>query len=99
MLALEALGLAFAIVLAGFILMLVLGTQVLRWYWLCVLGAGGLGLVGYRVYIQRLSSYRLAQLLDRRLRLTDSLSTAWFLLTDGRLRQYAAARFQIAKAE
>jgi hypothetical protein len=99
MLALEALGLAFAIVLAGFILMLVLGTQVLRWYWLSVLGAGGLGLVGYRVYIQRLSSYRLAQLLDRRLRLTDSLSTAWFLLTDGRLRQYAAARFQIAKAE
>jgi len=99
MLALEALGLAFAIVLAGFILMLVLGAQVLRWYWLCLLGIGGLGLVGHRVHVQQLSPYQVAQLLDLRLRLSDSLSTAWFLLTDNRVRQYTAARFQIAKAE
>lgn len=98
-LALEALGLAFAIVLAGFILMLVLGAQVLQWYWLCLLGMGGLGLVGYRVHVQQLSPYQVAQLLDRRLRLSDSLSTAWFLLTDNQVRQHAAARFQIAKAE
>jgi hypothetical protein len=98
MLALEDLGFALAIVLAGFILMLVLGTQVLHWYWLLVLAMAGLGIAAYRVYGRRLSSYRVAQILDARLRLSDSLSTAWFLLAH-RLQHDDAARFQIAKAE
>ncbi|HEY7303081.1 MAG TPA: hypothetical protein VH601_03130 [Bryobacteraceae bacterium] len=99
MLALEDLGLASAAVLAGFILMLVLGTQVLHWYWLLLLSISGLGIAGYRVYARRLSSYRVAQLLDARLHLSDSLSTAWFLLTQDQVGHDGAACFQIAKAE
>ncbi len=98
-LALEELGLALGIVLAGVILMLVLGTHILRWYWLLFFGVAAVGIAGYRVHVRRLSLYCVAQLLDRRLRLSDSLSTAWFLLTEGRPRQDAAARFQILRAE
>ncbi len=99
MLALEESGLALCLILCGVLLMLVLGTQILHWYWLAVLGIIGIGIAGYRVYIRRLPPYRAAQLIDSRLKLSDSLSTAWFLLSEKPRRQDAAARFQIARAE
>jgi len=99
LLALEELGLGLGIVLAGVIVMLVLGTQILRWYWLPGLGIAGMAIAAYKVRARSLSPYRVAQLLDARLGLSDSLSTAWFLLTEHPASRDAAARFQIARAE
>lgn len=98
-LALEEFGLALCFVLAGILLILVLGAQILDWYWLLLLAIIGVGLTACRVYFRRLSSYRIAQLLDSRLHLSDSLSTAWFLLSETPRRQNAAAGFQILRAE
>jgi len=44
-LALERAAIALALVLAGGILMLLLGTQILNWYWLALLAAAGVGIV------------------------------------------------------
>ena len=43
--------------------------------------------------------YRVAQLLDRRLQLADSLSTAWYLLSSNAKRQDAIAEYQLKGAE
>jgi hypothetical protein len=79
--------------------MLLLGAQILQWYWLVVLGGIGTGIAGYRVYARRLPPYLTAQIIDSRLQLSDSLSTAWFLLSEMPRRQDAPARFQIMQAE
>ena len=99
MIALEESGVALCLVLSGILLMLLLGAQILRWYWLVILGILGVCIAGYRVYARRLSPYRTAQLIDSRLRLSDSISTACFLLSGTPRRQDAAARFQIVRAE
>ncbi len=99
LLALEHSGLALAIALAGVILVLLLGTQILRWYWLLSLGIAGIVIAAYRVYARRWPLYRVAQHLDAHLNLSDFLSTAWFLLSEEHPRQDPTARFQIARAE
>lgn len=96
-LAAEQSALSLALVLAGFILMLVLGTQILDWYWLALLAAMGLALLAVRVRSRPLAPYRLAQIIDRRLKLSDSLSTAWFLLAQDRGHE-PIARLQIQRA-
>ncbi|HZQ53937.1 MAG TPA: hypothetical protein VFB14_17170 [Bryobacteraceae bacterium] len=98
-LTLEHSALAVSLVLGGSILMLLLGTQILAWYWLALLGGAGLIIVGLRIRARMLNRYRVAQLVDHRLGLSDSLSTAWFLLTQSGDSETAAARFQIAHAE
>lgn len=95
----EQLSLAVTLVLCGGILMLLLGTQILRWYWLVLLAAMGLTFVAFRVRKRSLASYRVAQILDHRLRLSDSLSTAWFLLTHPDVRREPIAHIQIQNAE
>lgn len=97
-LAVEQAAISLAVVLAGVILMLLLGTQILAWYWLAFLAAAGLALVAIRVRSQPIPRYRLAQIIDRRLRLSDSLSTAWFLLSQSRGKD-SIARLQIQRAE
>lgn len=97
--AVEQLALALAFVFGGSILMLLLGTQILNWYWLVLLAVAGLVVACVRTKARMLTQYRVAQLLDRRLQLSDSLSTAWFLLFDSPNRDGAAARYQIEHAE
>ncbi|HEX3684828.1 MAG TPA: hypothetical protein VHU83_19985 [Bryobacteraceae bacterium] len=97
-LAFERAAIAVALVLAGGILMLLLGTQILNWYWLALLAAAGAGIVATGVRSRPLERYRLAQILDHRLHLSDSLSTACFLLTQSRGND-PFARFQLARAE
>ena len=97
-LALEQTALAVALVLAGSILMLLVGTQILAWYWLALLAVVGAAIVATRVRSRPLDRYRLAQILDRRLHLSDSLSTALYLLSQSR-RDDPFARFQLARAE
>lgn len=98
-LTLEHSALAVSMVLGGGILMLLLGTQILAWYWLVLLGGAGLAIAAWRIRARVLSRYRVAQVLDRRLGLSDSLSTAWFLLTHPEQGNAPAARFQIEHAE
>ena len=79
--------------------MLLLGTQILEWYWLVLLAGVGAGIAVVRVLRNRLAPYRVAQFLDRRFALKDSLSTAWFLCSEENTRQDSVAQFQIARAE
>jgi hypothetical protein len=80
--ALSQIVLAACAVICGAIVILILGTQLLDWQWLALLLAGGLGLAGYRIVQRRPSSYRVAQVVDRRLSLDDSLSTALYFAED-----------------
>jgi len=63
--------------LAGFIALLVLGTQVLDWYWPVLLLAVTLAFGWFRVRGSVPSAYRVAQAMDRRLESHDLLSTAY----------------------
>jgi hypothetical protein len=71
-------ALACAIAFGGGIVLLVLGTEILAWYWLAVLFASGLGLGAYRVKKNFESRYEIACTLDRNLALNDALSTALY---------------------
>lgn len=98
LLALDELSTALTIVLGGVILLLLLGTQILDWYWLVMLGVIGAAIAGVRLRRRRLSCYRVAQVLDRRLQLSDTLSTAWFVLT-APPSAGTQRRMQLAQAE
>ena len=67
-----------ALVLGGAILLLILGTQILNWYWLVILFAVSLAAGAYRGRNKILSHYRVAQSIDAHLGLHDALSTAYF---------------------
>ena len=67
------------LVCAGGALMLLAGTQILSWYWLVPLLCGGLVAGWVRFRRRAIPAYGVAQLLDVRLDLHDTLSTAWFL--------------------
>lgn len=99
MLAVEQLAVALALVFGGGVLLLLLGTQILHWYWLVLLTAAGAVLASIRLRERTLPHYRIAQIVDHRLRLSDSLSTAWFLLSSANHRDDPIARFQIERAE
>ena len=64
--------------MAGLILLLIAGTQILDWPVLVAITAATLIFGGYRILRRIPSSYRIAQLIDRRLSLADALSTALF---------------------
>ncbi|HTW67044.1 MAG TPA: hypothetical protein VME17_20635 [Bryobacteraceae bacterium] len=69
---------AAVIALGGAILLLIVGAQILAWYWLAILFAAGLGAGAYRLRASILTPYQVAQSLDRRLSLNDALSTAYY---------------------
>jgi hypothetical protein len=60
------------------IVLLLTGTQLLEWYWAALLGSGALVITLWRVRSRLPSAYEVAQSLDARLSLHDSLSTAWY---------------------
>jgi hypothetical protein len=74
--------LAFAatVAMAGLIALLVLGTQILEWYWLAVLFGGSFAWGLYRTLRRVPSAYHVARHVDRGLGLEDSLSTAYYFL-------------------
>ncbi len=90
-------ALALAAVFGGLILLLLLGTQIFDGRWLLLLALAGAAVVFVRVRGRILSRYRVAQLVDRRLQLNDSLSTAWFLLESPAIG--GLAQTQIDRAE
>ena len=64
--------------LGAAILLLILGTQILNWYWPVLLFAGCLAVGAYRSRSKFPSQYQVAQSIDRELGFHDSLSTAIF---------------------
>jgi hypothetical protein len=61
---------------AGAVVLLLVGTSILDWYWLVALFAAGAGIGCWRTMRKLPSSYLVAQGVDHRLGLRDTLSTA-----------------------
>ncbi len=103
----EQFAFGLSLVCGGGVLMLLAGTQILNWYWLVLLALVGLiaGLIRFRQ--RAIAPYRIAQLLDTRLGLHDTVSTAWFLrqgasypaVTTPREEPAGVAKTQLAQAE
>ena len=72
---------ALSIGAAGLVLLLILGTQVLNWYWPLLLGAVSFGYLVYRVWNRLPNSYQAAQIVDRRLHTHDLFSSAHHFLS------------------
>ena len=64
------------------IVLLLLGTQILDWYWPVILFLGSLGLGLYRLRNRVPANYTLLQAVDHRLALSDALSTAYYFGKD-----------------
>ncbi|MGH9608980.1 MAG: hypothetical protein ACRD34_04820, partial [Bryobacteraceae bacterium] len=88
-----------AVALGGAAVLLVLGTDILHWFWPALLAGAAAAYAAVRIRRRILPSYRVAQMLDRRLGLNDSLATAWFLLSRDSIPRTTAASFQIEQAE
>jgi hypothetical protein len=67
---------AFCAALVAVIVLLLLGTQILNWYWAALIPLAAVGAGLYRAFQRRPSAYRTAQIVDHRLTLADTLSTA-----------------------
>ncbi len=73
---------AFSAALAAFILLLIVGTQILEWYWVALIPAAAAA-VGVYLALRRLPTpYRTAQIVDARAQLEDTLSTALYFSVD-----------------
>ena len=98
---LEQAALASSFALGGAILLLLAGTQMLDWDWILLLSIGGLAIALYKTRRRLPSSYSLAQAIDRRLNLHDSLSTALHFsrAPEGKPAQEAIRDAQRAQAE
>jgi hypothetical protein len=69
-------ALALTIGMAGAIILLLVGTQILDWYWVVLLAVASFGVAVYRLRKTVPSTYKIAQRIDRKLALADALSTA-----------------------
>ncbi len=81
-LALDQAALALAILMGGSIVLLLAGTQILDWYWVVLLAVASLGVGLYRLRKSIPSKYKLAQKIDRQLKLADALSTATYFSSE-----------------
>lgn len=96
--------------MAAVILLLIAGTQILDWPFLVAVTGGTLAVGAYRIIHRLPSAYVIAQLIDRRLSLADTLSTALFFsragtkvspsMRDGQRKQaeQVAERVELARA-
>ncbi len=69
---------------AGAILLLLVGTQLLDWYWPVLLAMAGLAFGVYRSRRHFINDYKLAQRVDARLSLEDRLSTLHYFRSEQR---------------
>ena len=88
-----------ALLFGGVAVLLLVGTQIFNGRWLVLLVAAGLGMAIYRLRGRVPSHYATAQLVDRRLRLNDTISTAWYLQANPECAQSAIARRQLMQTE
>ncbi len=99
MLGMEQASFAVSLVLAGSVLVLLLGTQLLNWSWLLALAVIGSGIAAYRFRKRIPTPYSTAQCLDQQLELRDTISTAWYLQNNLSLANTNAGQWQLAYAE
>lgn len=92
-------ALALTIGMGGFVLLLLAGTQVLNWYWPVLLAVVSLGIGIYQLRRHVPSRYQLAQRIDNRMALADSLSTAVYFSEHPKpgLEAICAAQFHAAE--
>jgi hypothetical protein len=90
----------------GAILLLLVGTQLLDWYWPVLLAMAGLAFGVYRSRRHFVNDYKLAQRVDARLSLEDRLSTLHYFRSEQRspealvtVEQQAQSRLQPGDAE
>jgi hypothetical protein len=77
-LVLDQAALAISIAMGGAIVLMVLGTSLLEWYWIAVLAIASLAVGLYRLRGRIPSEYRMAQRIDWKMNLADALSTATY---------------------
>ncbi|MGH7247122.1 MAG: hypothetical protein ACREH9_03370, partial [Pseudomonadota bacterium] len=75
-LVLDQAAFSLALAMGAAIVLLLVGTEILAWYWLAVIFGGGLAVGVWRTTRRFPSAYKLAQSVDRGLGLHDALSTA-----------------------
>ncbi len=97
----EQLSVGLMAAMAGAVVLLLIGTQILDWWWPVALFIGGAGLSAWRTRKLLPSPYSVAQIVDRRLELKDSISTAFHFLQDRESRPVSQelAAAQCAQAE
>ncbi len=91
-------ALALMIGMGGVVLLLLIGTQILNWYWPVILTAVSLGVGVYQLRKFIPTSYQVAQRIDREMALADSLSTAVYFSEHPRpgLESVCAVQYQAA---
>jgi hypothetical protein len=77
-LVLDQSALAISIAMGGAIVLLLIGTSLLEWYWIAVLAIASVAVGLYRMRGRIPSEYRLAQRIDWKMNLADALSTATY---------------------
>jgi len=77
-LALAQAVLALSAGMAGFVLLLIVGAQILNWPWIAALFAAAIGLGLAQVFARLPGPYLVLQAIDQRLGLRDTLSTAFY---------------------
>jgi len=85
--------------MTGVILLLVAGTDLLSWRWIAGVTAAGALAAGWRLRRRIPDAYSVAQSIDRRLSLHDSLSTAVFFSAGRRRASEDIRRMQRAAAD
>lgn len=90
---------AFSAALAAFILLLILGTQILEWYWLVLIPLAAVAAGVYLAFGRLPSPYRTAQLVDHRAQLADTLSTALYFSDENAPSSADVLRWQRERAE
>jgi len=92
-------ALAATIGLGGTVVLLLAGTAILEWYWVAALVLVSLGVGIYQMRKSVPSQYQLAQRIDRRLELADTLSTATYFGENPKLGHEAVCKVQRREAE
>jgi hypothetical protein len=92
-------AMALTVVLGGAVLLLLIGTQILDWYWLVLLAAAGFGVGLYQLRGRIPTKYRVAQRIDRRMRLADVLSTAQYFHEHPDPKRQSVCDLQMISAE
>jgi hypothetical protein len=82
-LVLDQSALAISIAMGGAIVLMLMGTSLLEWYWIAVLAIVSLAIGLYRMRGRIPSEYRLAQRIDWKMNLADALSTATYFAGAG----------------
>jgi hypothetical protein len=87
------------VAMAGVILLLLLGTQILEWYWIVVLLVASVAVGLWRIRHSVPTLYALAQRIDHKLNLADALSTAFFFSENPDEQRAAICDLQRRNAE